>query len=309
MTFQSMTGFARAEGRIEVAADAGSAGNDGAWAIGHWVWEIRSVNSKGLDLRLRLAPGFEAIEADCRRIMGASLTRGALQANLRYDREASAEIPVVNRAALESVLAAVEELRERLGSPPPAAEAILAIRGVVEPGGMAEDEAVVAKRNKAVLAGLEEAMAGLVAARAEEGAKIAKVLAGQVDEIERLTRAVEEDPSRTPQAIRERMAAQLAPLLESSDLDPQRLHQEAAILATRADLREEIDRLHTHVHAARDLLSAGGPVGRKLDFLAQEFNRECNTVCSKSNASTVTSLGLEMKVVIDQFREQVQNVE
>ncbi|MCG6858088.1 MAG: YicC family protein [Salaquimonas sp.] len=301
MAFQSMTGFARSEGRIENGPSLSNGGR--------WVWEMRSVNSKGLDIRLRLPPGFEAIEPDCRRIMSALLARGSLQASLRYDRDETAEVPVVNREALEAVLAAVEDLRERLDSPPPAAEAILAIRGVIETGNADEDDKAVAARHRAVLAGLETAMGELVAARAEEGERIVRLLAGQIDAIDALAQAVEADPSRTPQAIRERIAFQLAPLLEVSDLDPQRLHQEAAILATRADLREEIDRLNAHVQAARDLLTSGGPVGRRLDFLAQEFNRECNTVCSKSNASSVTALGLELKVVIDQFREQVQNLE
>ncbi|MCB1464230.1 MAG: YicC family protein [Nitratireductor sp.] len=301
MTFQSMTGFARSEGRVEI-------GQRGA-VHGRWVWELRSVNSKGLDLRLRLPQGFEALEAECRRVMSASLTRGSIQASLRYDREATAEIPVVNREALEAVLRIVEELRDRLDSPPPAAEAILAVRGVVETGGADEDDKIIAERHRIVLAGLEKAMAELVAARSQEGGRIVQLLAGQVDSIAELTKAVEADPSRTPQAIRERIATQLAPLVDAAELDPQRLHQEAAILATRADLREEIDRLNTHVQAARDLFAAGGPVGRRLDFLAQEFNRECNTICSKSNAASVTALGLEMKLVIDQFREQVQNLE
>lgn len=301
MAFQSMTGFARSEGRVEAGA--------GGAIHGRWVWELRSVNSKGLDMRLRLPPGFEAVEADCRRIMANSVTRGSLQASLRYDRESTAEIPVVNREALEAVLRLVEELRERLDSPPPSAEAVLAIRGVIETGGTDEDDKANAERHRIVLAGLEKAMAELVAARSQEGERIVHLLCGQIDAIAELARAVEADPSRTPEAIRERIAAQLAPLIDTADLDPQRLHQEAAILAMRADLREEIDRLNTHVQAARDLFAAGGPVGRRLDFLAQEFNRECNTVCSKSNAASVTAIGLEMKVVIDQFREQVQNLE
>ncbi|MEC9343188.1 MAG: YicC/YloC family endoribonuclease [Pseudomonadota bacterium] len=303
MTFQSMTGFARSEGRVETETGTGHV------SVARWVWEIRSVNAKSLDMRLRLPPGFEEIEPECRKAIAGKLTRGSVQAGLRVDQEQGAELPVINHAALEAVLAAVESLRTRLGSPPPAAEAILALRGVIEPGGAWESDETRSECRRAVLAGLDDALTRLVAARADEGGKIVRVLAGQVDRIAALTQAVEVDPSRSPEAIGERIAAQLEPLLDRSELDPQRLHQEAAILATRADLREEIDRLHAHVQAARDLLSTGAPVGRRLDFLAQEFNRECNTVCSKSNAASVTTLGLEMKLVIDQFREQVQNLE
>jgi len=298
MSLQSMTGFARSEGRIE-----------GAAGPARWVWELRSVNSKGLDIRLRLPPGFEALEIDCRRAIGAALARGNIQASLRHERETAGEVPAINRAALEAALAAVHELRARLGSPPPAAEAVLALKGVMEPGSGREDEASEATRNREILAGLDKAILALVAARRSEGGRIAAVLGGQVAEIGRLTREVEADPSRSPEAIRARLAAQLAPLLADSPLDPQRLHQEAALIAVRADLREEIDRLHAHVAAAGELLAAPGPAGRRLDFLAQEFNRESNTICSKSNAASVTRLGLAMKVVIDQFREQVQNLE
>ena len=298
MALQSMTGFARAEGRA-----------DGPSGAARWVWELRSVNAKGLDIRLRLPPGFEGLEIDCRKAIGAAVVRGNVQASLRYERETGGEIPVVNREALEAVLVTIGELRERLGSSPPSAEAVLAIKGVMDVAASAEDEAAVKARDRAIMTGLRDAIGELVAARMAEGEKISGIVQGHVDEIARLTSAVEADPARSPETIRERLAAQVAALAEDSGLDPQRLYQEAVILATRADLREEIDRLNAHVHAATGLLSGAGPAGRKLDFLAQEFNRESNTICSKSNAASVTRLGLEMKVVIDQFREQVQNLE
>jgi uncharacterized protein (TIGR00255 family) len=208
------------------------------------------------------------------------------------------------------VLAAIARIGRQLGSPPPSAEAILQIRGVMEAGEGELAPADLETRNAAVMQGLESAVKSLVQARAAEGAAVALVLAGQVRTIAALVERVEADPSRSPEAIRERLQAQLNQLLaEPTALDPQRLHQEAAILATKSDLREEIDRLHAHVAAANALIEGAGPAGRKLDFLAQEFNRECNTICSKSNAASVTACGLEMKVVIDQFREQVQNIE
>ena len=294
-----MTGFARSEGRAECGP-----------ASGKWVWELRSVNSKGLEVRFRLPPGFEGAENDYRKLVSAHLVRGNVQASLQFERDAGASVPVINEAALEAVLAAIARIGRQLGSPPPSAEAILQIRGVMEAGEGELAPADLEARNAAVVQGLESAAKALVQARASEGAAVALVLAGQVRTIAALVERVEADPSRSPEAIRERLLAQLNQLLaEPTALDPQRLHQEAAILATKSDLREEIDRLHAHVAAAMTLIEGEGPAGRKLDFLAQEFNRECNTICSKSNAASVTACGLEMKVVIDQFREQVQNIE
>jgi uncharacterized protein (TIGR00255 family) len=299
MSLQSMTGFARTEGRVECGP-----------ASGKWVWELRSVNSKGLEVRFRLPPGFEGAENDYRKAISARLVRGNIQASLQFERDAGASVPVINQAVLDAVLAAIARIGRELGSPPPAAEAILQIRGVMEAGEGELAASEIEARNSAVMNGLEGAASALVQSRASEGAAVATVLAGQVRTIAALVEKIEADPSRSPEAIRERLQTQLALLLaEPTALDPQRLHQEAAILATKSDLREEIDRLHAHVAAANALIEGNGPAGRKLDFLAQEFNRECNTICSKSNAASVTTCGLEMKVVIDQFREQVQNIE
>lgn len=296
---QSMTGFGRAEGHARAGA-----------VSGRWVWELRSVNSKGLDVRLRLPSGLEAIEAECRRILASRFSRGSIQAGLQFDRDIGEGVPVVNEAALDAVVAAALDLARRIGSPPPAAEALLSVRGVLEPGEPAVSNEEIAARNADLTDGLSRACEGLEEARRAEGRAVAAVLSGHVDRIEALVAAIEADPSRSPEAIRGKLRDQLAILLdEASQLDPQRLHQEAALLATRADIREEIDRLKAHVASARRLLATGGPAGRKFDFLAQEFNRECNTICSKSNAASVTEAGLEMKVVIDQLREQVQNIE
>ena len=294
-----MTGFARSQGYAEAGA-----------ASGKWAWEIRSVNARSLDIRLRLPSGFEHLEQVCRAEFSKRTARGNVQATFSFDRDASQSVPVINENALQAVLTALDALRERIGSPPPAAEAILSLRGVLEYGEEEASSAETDQRDGQVLAGLEAALVELVDARQGEGAAIGKVLLEQVEEIERLTQRIESDPSRSANALRTRLRQQLAPLLDvGAGLDPQRLHQEAAILATKADLSEEIDRLTAHIQSARSILSSAGPAGRKLDFLAQEFNRECNTICSKSNAAEVTAAGLEMKVVIDRFREQVQNLE
>ncbi len=299
MTLQSMTGFGRSQGR----ADSGA-------ASGTFVWELRSVNSKGLEIRFRFPTGFESLESECRRLLGSRLSRGNVQATLNFERETGGSVPIVNEAALSAVLAAIERIGQRLGSPPPRAELVLQIKGVLENGEQEAPAGDIEARNRVVLAGLDAAAEMLDQARRNEGKAVAVALLRQIDAIAGLVVAIEADPSRSADAIGKKLKGQLAQLLEDgSTLDPQRLHQEAAILATKSDLREEIDRLHAHVAAARELLGGKGPAGRKLDFLAQEFNRECNTICSKSNASAVTASGLEMKVIIDQFREQVQNIE
>lgn len=299
MTLQSMTGFARTHGRVESGT-----------ASGAWVWELRSVNSKGLEIRLRLPTGFETLESESRKILHSHLSRGNIQASLQFERETGSSIPVVNEAALAAVLAATQRIGRLLGAPAPRAETILQIKGVLESGESEVSPQHVDARNAGVLAGLAQAAALLEAARQNEGTAVVAALMRQVEQIDALVAALEADPSRSAAAIRERLRGQLAQLLDDANmLDPQRLHQEAAILATKADIREEIDRLQAHVAAARTLLAGPGPAGRKLDFLSQEFNRECNTVCSKANAAAVTSIGLEMKIIIDQFREQVQNIE
>lgn len=295
MTLQSMTGFARVEG---------TSGRT------RWVWELRSVNGKGLDIRLRLPPGFEALEGDVRRLAGESLARGNLQIGLSVSVSEAQVEAVVNQGALAAVLALREQLAGMIDPAPLRLDTLLTVRGVVDFRETDESEAERAARDADIRAGLSEAIRCLAEMRRKEGAALAGVLLGQVARIETLTATVEADPSRSVPAIAERLSAQVATLLQGTTaLDRDRLHQEAALIATKADLREEIDRLKAHVAAARELIAEGGPIGRKLDFLAQEFNRESNTICSKSNAAAVTAAGIELKVVIDQFREQVQNLE
>jgi uncharacterized protein (TIGR00255 family) len=295
MALQSMTGFARREGTS---------------GRGRWAWELRSVNGKGLDIRLRLPPGLERLEADVRKSIADRLTRGNLQVGLSLSVEESRVEVVVNQDALAAVLALRDQLAGIVDPSPLRLESLMSVRGLVEFKEAEEDEDAVAARDADIMAGLQAALDDLRDMRRQEGDALGKVLLGHVATIETLTTTVERDPSRSPQEIAARLATQVSMLLDgSSGLDRDRLHAEAALLATKADLREEIDRLKAHVAAARDLISKGGPVGRKLDFLAQEFNRESNTICSKSNAAAVTAAGIELKVVIDQFREQVQNLE
>ena len=295
MPLQSMTGFARREG------------TSGRY---RWAWELRSVNGKGLDLRLRLPPGTEHLEAEVRKLAGQCFARGNMQINLSTGvSEANIE-PVVNQAALASVLTLREQLRDVVDPAPLRLDTLLSIRGIVDFREPEEQEGERAARDRDLLAGLRLALDDMQAMRENEGAALHTVFLQQIETIELLTRQIEADPSRSIAAISGRLAHQVALVMEGATaIDQDRLYGEVALLAAKADIREELDRLRTHVAAARDLLAKGGPVGRKLDFLSQEFNRESNTICSKSNAATVTAAGIELKVVIDQFREQIQNLE
>jgi uncharacterized protein (TIGR00255 family) len=295
MPLSSMTGFARA---------------DGAGGGYRWTWELRSVNGKGLDVRLRLPPGFEHLEPAAREKIGAALTRGNIQASLALQSEAGAVQVRVNEAVLAEVVAAMRAASRFIDAQPPTLDGILAIRGVLETVEGVDSEDARTALGANIVVDLEAALVDLTNDRVREGRAIANILASRLDDIERLTGAAEASPARAPEAIRARLAEQVALLTgATSALDPERLHQEAVLLATRADIREELDRLTAHVAAARALLAEDGAVGRRLDFLAQEFNREVNTLCSKSNDVGLTAIGLELKAVVDQFREQIQNLE
>jgi uncharacterized protein (TIGR00255 family) len=217
---------------------------------------------------------------------------------------------VLNQEALATVLALRDQLAGIIDPEPLKLDTLLAIRGIIDFRETEDSPEAIAARDAEIMDGLSLALADLRQMREHEGAALARVLLDQVAIVERMALVVENDPSRSPREIAARLAAQVAMLMDGSGkFDQDRLHAEAALLATKADLREEIDRLKAHVVATRELLAKGGPIGRKLDFLAQEFNRESNTICSKSNAAAVTAAGIELKVVIDQFREQVQNLE
>jgi len=295
MTLASMTGFARTSG---VHGEL------------RWAWELKSVNSKGLDIRFRLPPGREALEPLLRTAIAKRITRGNVTVNLSIQREGAAPQVRVNEDVLAAVIATARELAKKIEAQPPTLDGILGIKGVMEVVETEESEADREAANAELLKGFEAALADLVSMRGREGGVIGGVLSDRVSEIEKLTKAAEASPSRSLDAIRARLAEQVKELLAaSSTLDPERLHQEAALLAAKADVREELDRLHAHIGAARALLKNGGSVGRKLDFLAQEFNREANTLCSKSNDVSLTGIGLELKTAVDQLREQVQNIE
>jgi uncharacterized protein (TIGR00255 family) len=295
MALQSMTGFARAEG------ESGRV---------RWVWELRSVNGKGLDLRFRLPPGSDALEVECRTVAASAFTRGNIQVSLNLTSAEEKVEAVVNEDALAALLALKTRLGDAIDPAPITFSALIGMRGIIdfrEPPEAAEE---IEARQHDLLQGFRQATAAMLAMREREGQALADVLLGQVARIEQLTLLVEADPARSPAEIVKRLRSQVDALMNASQgFDPDRLHTEAALIATKADLREEIDRLKAHVAATREILAVAGPVGRKLDFLSQEFNRESNTICSKSNAASVTAAGLELKVVIDQFREQVQNLE
>ncbi len=295
MTLASMTGFARANGAL------------GVW---RWAVEIKCVNAKGLDLRLRVPPGFDRIEAEARARLAKALSRGTVFANLTATREGATTTARIDAALLAEVAAAARDAAERFGLAPPTLDGLLAVRGVVETVDAEDDEPARAAAAAAMLATFDEAISAVVAMRCAEGEALRKVLSERLDAIAALTQAADDNPARKPEAVRARLAASVAALMGAArGLDEDRLHQEAILLAGKADIREELDRLHTHVAAARALLAEGGPVGRRLDFLAQEFGREANTLCAKSNDASLTAQGLELRAVIEQMREQVQNIE
>lgn len=295
MALSSMTGFARGHGA------------SGSYA---WAWEIKSVNGKGLDLRLRLPPGWDAIEAAVRAAAAEKFARGSLQANLIVDRLGAAPVVRINAAVLDAVLAAMGELSGRIEAAPPSLDGLLALKGVMEVGDAGEDEAERRAAEAAATTGFAEVLAALAAMRRHEGLALARVLTARLAEIAALAQRAEAAPGRRPEAIRKRLAEQVAALLEQSErFDAGRLHQEAILIATKADVREELDRLTAHLEQARTLMTQGGPVGRRLDFLAQELNREANTLCAKAGNLELTNIGLELKAAVEQFREQVQNVE
>ncbi len=289
-----MTGFARGHGVC------------GGYS---WAWELKSVNAKGLDLRLRLPVGWDAVESPLR-ASAQILARGTVYGTLTVNQRGVAAVARINEPVLAAVLVTLKNLTERLDAAPPRLDGILSLKGVleiVEQDPPAEDRAAA---EAAVIAGFQATIAELMAMRRNEGELLERVLRDRLSEIAALVKRADAAPGRRPEAVRARIAEQVMTLLEaSSRFDPDRLHQEAILIATKADIREEIDRLCSHVTQAERLISEGGSIGRRLDFLAQEFNREANTLCSKSNDVELTNIGLELKAVVEQLREQVQNLE
>jgi uncharacterized protein (TIGR00255 family) len=295
MSIASMTGFAR------------EAGTTGSY---QWAWEIKTVNGRGLEVRVRTPSGLDAIGEDARSQILKALTRGQGQLNLTLSRASAAPKIRVNQDVLQSLLQAISSLELPAGVKPASLDGLLAVRGVVEideDGGEPGQDAALAGDLKGAVPRLIEALKD---ARLKEGSALAAVLEQHLDNIGRFVDEADASPARQPEAIRARLEAQIGQLLEGkASFDAGRLHQEAVLIAARADIREELDRLRAHVEAARGLLGEGGPVGRRLDFLSQEFGREANTLCAKANDVSLSRIGLELKAVIEQFREQVQNVE
>ena len=295
MVLSSMTGFAR------------SHGVSGSYA---WAWEIKSVNGKGLDVRLRMPPGWDAIEPAVRARAAERLARGSIQATLTVERSGVAPVVRINAPVLDAILTTLRELASRVEASPPTLDGLLSLKGVLDVSELAVNEDERRDAESAAISGFAQSIAALSEMRQREGAALLRILKSRLEQIEALVGRAENAPGRRVEAVRARLAEQVATLLAQSDrLDPDRLHQEAILLATKADVREELDRLAAHIAQAQQLIDGGGAVGRRLDFLAQEFNREANTLCAKANDVELTNIGLELKAAVEQFREQVQNVE
>jgi uncharacterized protein (TIGR00255 family) len=291
----SMTGFARDEG-----ADEGA----------QWIWEARSVNARGLDIRCKLPPGLDRLEAPVREAIAARAKRGNVSVNLTLSRRAGEGALRVNRALLDEVIRLRGELGDIVDPAPPRLEALLAVRGIVELAEDEPDEAAETARDAALLASLERTLDAMTAMRREEGARLAAIFADQIAELTKLAESAGKTAAVQPDAIKARLAEQVAALMEADPgLPEDRLAQEAALLAAKADVAEELDRLRAHIAAVSDLMSTGEAVGRRLDFLCQELNREANTLCAKSSDIDLTNIGLALKAAIERLREQVQNVE
>lgn len=287
-----MTGFARVEGVV------GRLG---------WTWELRGVNSRGLDLKIRLPGGAEALEPVLREVAGQALKRGSVTANLTVQRDQQTRLSI-DEAALDQALSLALSVAARIpGAEPPRAEAVLALPGVIRPTAAPE---CMEDPNPIFHGGFTEALAEFVRARRTEGARLVDGLTGLLDEVQALHAEAAREAAGQPEAQRCRMLESVRALLvELPALPEQRIAQEVALLASRSDVREELDRLASHIEGARALLVEGGPIGRRLDFLTQEFNREANTLCAKSASIPLTSAGLRLKAAIEQIREQVQNIE
>ncbi len=295
MPLASMTGFARAQGA------------QGAW---RWHWEIRSVNARGLDLRVRLPEGFEGLEQPVRVLAAERVTRGSMTAALTVDAGPARGVVRVNEEALGQVLAVLNSLEGRVRAEPPRLDGVLALRGVLEVQQQELSEAELAARDAAILSSFTQAVDALQKSRCEEGERLGAFMRAQIAALADLHGQATTAMLAQPVQLQARLKASLA-MLEGNQatVTLDRVAQEVAMLLVKADIREELDRLKSHIAQANELLAARGAQGRRLDFLAQELNREANTLCSKSSDVQLTRIGLEMKATIDQFREQVQNVE
>ena len=295
MALQSMTGFARAAGQDERMS---------------WTWEARSVNGRSLDVRVRVPSGFDAVEQAVRAAAAKQFHRGNVSLSLTIDRSGAPSTYRLNQALLDQVFALQGQLEGRISPEPPSLEGLLAVRGMLEVADVEEDEAAVAARETAITACGLAALTSLAAARAEEGARLDVLIGSHIETIAALTEDASAADAAQPEAHRARLRQLVADLLGADAALPEdRLAQEAALLVGKSEVREELDRLRAHVAAAHDLMAEGAAVGRRFDFLCQEFNRESNTLCSKSSDVALTRIGLALKAAVEQLREQIQNVE
>lgn len=291
-----MTGYARSQGQREAFA---------------WTWEVKSVNGRGLEMRTRLPAGYDFLDMPAREAVQKRFKRGSFNLSLNIVRTQEAGQLNVNEAVLAQYIELARRWQEKVpGLEAPRLDGLLSLRGVLEAGDAEEDQAALEARGAAILQAFGQALDALAAMRAAEGGRLRAVLEGHLSEITDLVRRAEGLAALDPEAIKERLRQQVLALLDAVPVLPEdRLAQEAALIAAKADVREELDRLKAHLAAAREMLASGEAVGRKLDFLCQEFNREANTLCSKANDVELTRIGLALKAVIEQFREQVQNIE
>ncbi len=295
MALNSMTGFGR------------SSGEAGAWS---WVWEVRSVNGRGLDMRIRLPSQYDGLDQRVRKAIQARLKRGSVTVSLNVTRQSGAMEVQINENVLRDVLKAAEVVRKATDAAQPRVDGLLALKGVLDVVEQSESEGEREKIEANMFADFETALAEAVSTRRSEGARLADIVLAKIFEIAALTEKIETSPSRAPEALQHRLKEQVSRLMDAnSGLDEARLHQEAVLVATRVDIEEEVKRLTAHVAAAKTLVESPDPIGRQLDFLAQEFNREANTICSKAGANDISQAGLALKTAIDQMREQVQNIE
>ena len=290
---RSMTGFSRVEGHFEDAS---------------WVWEVRAVNGKNLDTRLRLPTGFESLDGVIRKKITQRLTRGNLQINLVLAADEKDVGVNINQALLAKLIDKAIEIADKKNLKPPRVESFFAVKGVVVEEQISAADPVLKKRNTAILKSLDELITGLIEARQLEGATLSILLSECMEKVEMCTNNARSCDGARMERIKDNFEQKFQELL-GENLPQERLAQEAAALAVKADIREELDRLDAHVEQAYSLLKTGSPIGRKLDFLCQEFIREINTMCSKSSDIELTQIGLEMKSLIEQFREQAANVE
>lgn len=296
MPLKSMTGFSRATGSNEEA---------------QWIIELRSVNGRGLDMRVRLPNGMEALDSEFRKQISNKLSRGNITVNFNIKKHQSESSTELNVLAFNDLLKAAKQASEISDLPMPDLGTLLTSRNILKETERQESDTKTKEMHTRIMKSFNAALDDLVKARKDEGVKLGQTITDRLSTIKKLTEEADKLEERKPEAIKERLKQSISNLIEqqTQELDENRLHQEAMIIATRIDIAEELDRIKAHVAQAEELLEKDDPVGRRFDFLCQEFNREANTICSKASVKKLTYIGLELKTIIDQLREQVQNIE